>query len=88
MELIPVSAWLAEALFRATDVVPTNKLLLPSTADGIVPERLPAISEVRDAPDAQPLKVSGGEIVLENVCFGYDTDREILMLVMPVMLNN
>ncbi|NVO55695.1 ABC transporter ATP-binding protein/permease [Rhodobacteraceae bacterium B1Z28] len=34
--------------------------------------------EVTDKPDAQDLKVTGGEVTLENVHFGYDPDREIL----------
>jgi ATP-binding cassette, subfamily B, heavy metal transporter len=34
--------------------------------------------EVTDAPDAKPLLVSGGEIVFENVSFGYRPDRVIL----------
>nr|WP_189679500.1 ABC transporter ATP-binding protein/permease [Seohaeicola zhoushanensis] len=34
--------------------------------------------EVQDKPGAPALKVNGGEIVLENVHFGYDPDREIL----------
>ncbi|MGB5948880.1 MAG: ABC transporter ATP-binding protein/permease [Parvibaculum sp.] len=34
--------------------------------------------EVRDAPDARPLGVRGGEIVFENVSFAYDKDRGIL----------
>jgi ATP-binding cassette subfamily B protein len=34
--------------------------------------------EVRDAPDATPLVVSGGTIRFEGVRFGYDPEREIL----------
>ncbi len=34
--------------------------------------------EVVDKPDAKPLKVSGGEVVLDDVHFGYDPEREIL----------
>ena len=34
--------------------------------------------EVVDKPDAKPLKVSGGEVVLDDVHFGYDAEREIL----------
>ncbi|WP_425044180.1 ABCB family ABC transporter ATP-binding protein/permease [Primorskyibacter sp. S87] len=34
--------------------------------------------EVRDATDAKPLDVRGGEIALEDVTFGYDPDRKIL----------
>ncbi|RMD64195.1 MAG: ABC transporter ATP-binding protein/permease, partial [Alphaproteobacteria bacterium] len=34
--------------------------------------------EVRDRPDAKPLRVSGGEVVFEKVDFGYDPRRPIL----------
>ncbi len=34
--------------------------------------------EVTDKPDAAPLRVSGGEVVLEDVHFGYDPARPIL----------
>ncbi len=34
--------------------------------------------EVTDKPDARPLRVSGGEVVLEDVHFGYDPARPIL----------
>ena len=35
-------------------------------------------AEVRDAPDAQPLTVTGGRVELEDVHFGYDPSRAIL----------
>ena len=35
-------------------------------------------AEVVDAPDAKPLRVTGGEIVFDDVRFGYDPAREIL----------
>jgi ABC-type transport system involved in Fe-S cluster assembly fused permease/ATPase subunit len=35
-------------------------------------------AEVVDAPDAKPLKVSGGRVELDNVRFGYDAARPIL----------
>ncbi|MDJ0936857.1 MAG: ABC transporter ATP-binding protein/permease [Kiloniellales bacterium] len=34
--------------------------------------------EVEDRPDAQPLAASGGAVVFEGVCFGYDPRRPIL----------
>lgn len=34
--------------------------------------------DVADAPDARPLAVTGGEVVLDDVHFGYDPGREIL----------
>lgn len=34
--------------------------------------------EVADKPDAKPLVVKGGEIVLDDVLFGYDAERPIL----------
>jgi len=58
IELIPVNARFALALFRATEVVPIYTVELPSTADGIVPERLPAVSEVSEAPEPEnPVEV-------------------------------
>ncbi|WP_299614027.1 ABC transporter ATP-binding protein/permease [uncultured Tateyamaria sp.] len=35
-------------------------------------------AEVKDAPDAKPLKVTGGQIELDDVHFGYDPARPIL----------
>lgn len=35
-------------------------------------------AEVQDAPDARQLEVRGGEVVFDDVRFGYDPDREIL----------
>ncbi len=35
-------------------------------------------AEVTDRPGAVPLKVTGGEILLENVTFGYEPERPIL----------
>ncbi|MGB5557338.1 MAG: ABC transporter ATP-binding protein/permease [Paracoccaceae bacterium] len=35
-------------------------------------------AEVEDKPDAPPLTVEGGEIVLDDVYFGYDKERPIL----------
>ncbi len=35
-------------------------------------------AEVQDKPNAAPLSVNGGEIVFENVVFGYDPERPIL----------
>jgi hypothetical protein len=52
---MPVKAWFALERFSATDVVPTNRLLLPSTPLGTVPLSWPAGSEVSDAPE--PLTV-------------------------------
>jgi ATP-binding cassette subfamily B protein len=34
--------------------------------------------EVRDKPDAKPLKVTGGEIRFDNVVFAYDLERTVL----------
>jgi ABC-type transport system involved in Fe-S cluster assembly fused permease/ATPase subunit len=34
--------------------------------------------EIKDLPDAKPLRVKSGEIVFENVNFSYDPDRPIL----------
>ncbi|TDL78142.1 ABC transporter ATP-binding protein/permease [Palleronia sediminis] len=35
-------------------------------------------AEVQDAPDARALKVTGGEVVFDDVHFGYDAERPIL----------
>ena len=35
-------------------------------------------AEVKDAPDAKPLQVRGGEVVFDRVFFGYDPRRPIL----------
>ena len=35
-------------------------------------------AEIEDAPDAQPLRVHGGEIRFQNVGFSYDPERTIL----------
>jgi ATP-binding cassette, subfamily B, heavy metal transporter len=35
-------------------------------------------AEVTDAPDAQPLRIDGGEIVFDAVKFHYEAEREIL----------
>ncbi|MBD3662449.1 ABCB family ABC transporter ATP-binding protein/permease [Sulfitobacter aestuariivivens] len=35
-------------------------------------------AEIADKPDAPALEVTGGQVVLENVTFGYDSDRVIL----------
>ena len=35
-------------------------------------------AEVVDAPDAKPLDVTGGEVALDDVLFGYDAARPIL----------
>ena len=35
-------------------------------------------AEISDKPDAPDLNVSGGQVTLENVTFGYDPDRTIL----------
>jgi ATP-binding cassette, subfamily B, heavy metal transporter len=34
--------------------------------------------EIADAPDAKPLKTTGGSVKFDNVRFGYDADRTIL----------
>lgn len=35
-------------------------------------------AEINDRPDAHPLKVTGGQVVLDNVSFGYEAARPIL----------
>lgn len=45
---------MADARFSATEVVPTFSDELPSTADGIVPLKLPAVRLVRLAPLTAP----------------------------------
>jgi ATP-binding cassette, subfamily B, heavy metal transporter len=36
-------------------------------------------TEVQDAPDARPIAISGGSVVFDDVHFGYEPDRAILM---------
>ena len=52
--LTPVKLWEADALLSAIEVVPTNKDELPNTAEGIVPDKLPAVRLVKLAPDTAP----------------------------------
>ena len=54
MLVIPVRTKAPEDLFRVTAVVPMYTVELPKTADGIVPERLPAVREVKLAPLMAP----------------------------------
>ena len=35
-------------------------------------------AEVKDKPDAKPLKVTGGEVVFDDIYFGYDAARPVL----------
>ncbi|MFV2052303.1 ABCB family ABC transporter ATP-binding protein/permease [Aliiroseovarius sp. YM-037] len=35
-------------------------------------------AEVEDKPDAKPIKVNGGEVVFDDIVFGYDPERPIL----------
>jgi energy-converting hydrogenase Eha subunit C len=53
MLVMPVRAIAAVVLFNAIAVVPMYNVLLPRTADGIVPVKLPAVRDVRDAPDPE-----------------------------------
>jgi hypothetical protein len=50
IDKIPVKAWLADALFKATAVVPIKNVLLPKTAAEIVPVKLAAVRDVSAAP--------------------------------------
>ena len=45
---------MADGLFNGTAVVPTYSVELPSTADGIVPVKLPAVKLVKLAPEIGP----------------------------------
>ena len=44
--------------------------------DGI--NMLSRAREINDAPDAQPLRVTRGEIAFEHVTFGYNSEREVI----------
>ncbi len=79
IDVIPVNDCAADALFNATAVVPTYSVELPKTADGIVPERFPAVREVRDAPlPANPVAV---KIPVEGINESFVV--EILAAVLP-----
>jgi ATP-binding cassette subfamily B protein len=41
-------------------------------------ELLEQPAEVRDAPDARPLRITGGEVVFDDIVFGYEPERPIL----------
>jgi hypothetical protein len=59
MLVIPVRDIAPELRFKATDVVPMNTEELPSTPEGMVPDRLPAVRDVREAPEpANPVAVN------------------------------
>ena len=47
---------MADALFRAIEVVPIKTDELPNTAEGIVPLKFPAVRLVKLAPDTAPNK--------------------------------
>lgn len=51
--LIPVKSKFAEALFKATDVVPILRDEFPSTPLGTVPVRLSAVNDVNEEPDPE-----------------------------------
>jgi tetrahydromethanopterin S-methyltransferase subunit D len=51
--VIPISACGPDVLFNVIAVDPTYTVLLPSTIEGIVPVKLPAVRDVRDAPDPE-----------------------------------
>lgn len=53
-EVIPARPRLPEARFKAIDVVPTKSDELPRTAEGIVPDKFPAVRFVRLAPETAP----------------------------------
>ena len=50
IEIIPVNACAADDLFKAMAVVPTYAVELPNTALGIVPDKLPAVNDVKPEP--------------------------------------
>jgi hypothetical protein len=65
--LMPVSARFVDVLFKATAVVPTYKEELPRTADGIVPDKLPAVRFVKLAPETAPNEADQVPLVIVPV---------------------
>ena len=61
----PVNVCVALALFSAIDVVPTKRLELPKTVDGIVPDNCPADKLVKLAPE--PLNPVAVKIPVEGL---------------------
>jgi hypothetical protein len=83
--LTPVRVWEAEARLSAIEVVPTLRLELPSTPVGIVPERLPAVSEVKLAPDTAPKEPDHVPVVIVPTVVKDDVTTPALRVV-PDML--
>jgi ATP-binding cassette subfamily B protein len=78
-DLVLVNAWLIQLS------IPLNYLgvVYREVKQGLTNiERMFALldkpQEIRDAPDAGPLAVRGGEVRFEHVSFDYDPDRQIL----------
>ena len=78
----PVRLWLALARFSAIDVVPTNKLELPKTPDGIVPDNCPAGKLVRLAPD--PLNPVAVKMPVDGL-YWYFVDDEKSVVKLPLV---
>jgi len=78
-DVVFVSTLLAQ-LFRPLDLLGmVYRTIRQGVTDmGAMFDLLDTGQEVRDAPDAKPLAVSGGHVRFEDVRFGYDADRPIL----------
>ena len=77
---IPVRAWFADALFNATAVVPTYKVELPRTPDGIVPLRFPAVKLVKFAPDTAPKEPDQVPLVIVPTVAKLDKEVNVVLL--------
>ena len=77
---MPVNARLAEARFSATAVVPTYSVELPSTPEGIVPDKLPAVRLVRLAPDTAPNDADQVPDVIVPTVAKLDSEVSVVLL--------
>lgn len=78
-DVVLVNTLLAQ-LFRPLDLL---GLVYRTIRQGLVDmqamfQLIDTAPEIVDAPDAPPLRISGGAVDFDNVCFGYEADRPIL----------
>jgi ATP-binding cassette subfamily B protein len=78
-DVVVVNTLLAQ-LFRPLDMlgVVYRTIRQGLTDMGAMFDLVDTPAEVNDRPGAPPLRVTAGHVRFENVCFGYDPDRQIL----------
>ena len=82
----PVRLWVALPRFRAMAVVPTYRVELPKTPEGMVPDRLPAGRLVRLAPE--PLKTVDSRVPVLGVNFSLVDETYSVVRLPAVWLAN